>query len=175
MNARRHSDTLGAEGSGFGTKAAQPISKAILLGLLVLIIVVPYANSLTNGFAWLDHSEILEGGLIAESPGELLAIFLRNDRNYSGYHRPMYNLIHSLDYAIWGDNPAGYHLSSLVLHVANCLVLFLCMLFLTRSQLKSFAVASLWGLLPVNTAVVSLIHSKADLLMTFFLLCCFGV
>jgi protein O-mannosyl-transferase len=30
----------------------------------------------------------------------------------------------SLDYVIWGMNPFGYHLTSLVLHAANAIVFY---------------------------------------------------
>jgi hypothetical protein len=67
---------------------------------------------------WLDHEEIVEGMLIVRSWSEVPSLFL-DDRNFAGYHRPFYDLLHSLDRAMWGLDPFGFHLSSLVLHGAN--------------------------------------------------------
>ncbi len=135
---------------------------------LILAATVPYVNALTNGFIWLDRPEILEGRLLIDSLSELIHAAWYNDNNYSGYHRPIYNAIHSFDYLIWKENPIGYHLSSVVLHMLNVILIYYLLSKLTSRTHISFYVALFWGLHPVNTAAVSLIHSKADLLVTFF-------
>ena len=82
-----------------------------IVAAVALLVAVPYLPSLGNGFVWLDHKEITGGMLIADSPQELASMFLRDDRNFAGYHRPFYNLIHSFDVWIWGNETAfGFHL-----------------------------------------------------------------
>ncbi|MCH7725445.1 MAG: tetratricopeptide repeat protein [Planctomycetes bacterium] len=136
--------------------------------LLIVTVTVPYLNSLTNGFVWLDRPEILEGRLLIDSWSELIHVAWYDDNNYSGYHRPIYNAIHSFDFLIWKENPFGYHLSSVVLHMLNVILLYYLLSNVTSRVRISFYVALFWGLHPVNTAAVSLIHSKADLLVTFY-------
>jgi Flp pilus assembly protein TadD len=44
---------------------------------------------------------------------------------WSGHWAPLTWLTLSLDWTLWGMNPAGYHLTSLVIHAANAAVFFL--------------------------------------------------
>src|SRR5580698_9887274 len=40
------------------------------------------------------------------------------------YYHPLPRLSHVLDYQIWGENAAGHHASSVVLHALNAALLF---------------------------------------------------
>ncbi|MFN0060637.1 MAG: hypothetical protein ACKVX7_19455 [Planctomycetota bacterium] len=136
---------------------------------LVVMIAIPYASGLTNGFVWIDDDEIVQGRLLAKSWADVPALFVE-DRNFSGYHRPIYNLIHSLDFAIWKLDPWGYHFSSLVLHLVNAILVFMLLRQCNSTYAVAFASALLWALHPINTAAVGLIHAKADLFVTTSLL-----
>jgi len=74
------------------------------------VVAATYPPGLTSGFVWLDEKEILQHGLIVDRLEEIPGRFV-NDRNYAGYHRPVYNLLHSLDAAIWGFRPLGFRLT----------------------------------------------------------------
>ncbi len=145
-------------------------SRALYPLVLTMLALVAYSTALFNDFVWLDSAEILQGKLIISHPSELFQSFLVDDSNYQGYHRPMYNIMHSLDYWIWGPNAFGFHLSSILLHIANGLLLYFLALCYTKKRALSFLIACLFVLLPCHTASVSLIHSKADLLACFFIL-----
>ncbi len=150
-----------------GSQGRGPYDASFLKGALLLFfgVFALYFPSLGGDFAWLDQREIVEGSLIVDTWSEALALF-HNDGNYAGYHRPMYNLVHSLDLALWGLNPFGFHLSSVLLHALVCVLIFACLRAGGRSVPFALAVGGLFGLHPVNTAVAGLIHSKADLLAT---------
>ena len=140
------------------------------LALLVAILcILVYWPALGGGFVWLDHFEIVQGGMLIETWAELPQRFF-DTGNYAGYHRPLYDLMHSLDYALWGQDPFGFHLSSLLLHAINAVLVFLVSRRLGLSPSLRFAIAALWALHPLNSAVAGLIHAKADLLVTCFLL-----
>ena len=140
------------------------------LFLLPAVTAIPYLNAVGNGFVWLDQSEVVNGGMLVNSWREAAEVFTKDDRGFEGYHRPLYNLAHSLDHALWGLDPRGYHASSLLIHLANTVLWYLVVVTLVGRHWCGLAIASLWGVLPVNTAAVSLIHGKADLLVSFFLL-----
>ena len=130
---------------------ADPQHRTELVAALVLAgaIVGLYLPALSHGFVWLDHREIVEGALIVD---DLRAIpdLLVHGRDFAGYHRPIYALMHSLDRALWGLEPFGFHLSSLVLHVMNALGVFV----LARKLRDGWSVgprlalAALWALHP---------------------------
>lgn len=97
-------------------------------------------------------------------------MFFSDDNNYEGYHRPMYNLMHTFDFVVWGENALGFHLSSLFIHMANVILLFFIASNFSGKQATAVYIALFFGLLPCHTATVSLIHSKADLLACLFVL-----
>ena len=99
-------------------------SGAIGPALLLAAVCLCYLPGFGNEFLWIDHSEIVEGSMLVTEVAQLPDVFLRAD-NAAGYHRPIYRLIHTLDHAIWGLEPFGYYLSSLLLHAVNILLLFL--------------------------------------------------
>jgi Tfp pilus assembly protein PilF len=138
--------------------------------LLLILIGATYWNSLFNGFVWLDQTEIIEKLLIIEDWSSFLKVLIFDDHNYPGYHRPLYNLMHSLDYAIWSENAFGYHLSSLILHLANVYLFYVVLNWFTKNKWYALVSAAVFGLLPCHTATVALIHSKGDLLACFFML-----
>jgi len=139
----------------------------LLVFIPLLFTLFLYVPSLSFDFAWLDFTEILGGQLIID---DWIKIFFIDDANASIYHRPLYNLIHTMDFRLWRQDPYGYHLSNVILHLANVTLLFF---FLLRLEIKNIGVLPLtiiWAVLPVLVPVVALIHAKGDLLYTFFFL-----
>jgi len=136
----------------------------MLIAALLVLVALPYLPGLSNGFVWLDHREIVAGELIVSSWSQVPGLFVEDKGFFAGYHRPLYSLMHSLDRAMWGLQPFGFHLSSLVLHLCNVVLV----VFLARAaglgRGATYVLGGLWGLHPINTATVGLIHAKADLL-----------
>ena len=141
-----------------------------LVALPILIGVIVYLPVLSFDFAWLDQFEILDRGLIINSFDDFVSTFLVSDGNYSLYHRPLYNLAHTMDLMLWSENPMGFHGTNLFLHAANLVLLTF---WLKRLGLDKMIIAIIvlsWAVLPINAAVVALIHAKGDLLTTMFFL-----
>ena len=136
----------------------------LVLGLVAAV----YLPGLTNEFVWVDHREIIEKQVLITSPRDLVEL-LWDDHTPDGYYRPSYNIIQSLDAAVWGLNPLGFHLSSLALHLLNVTLVFLLARHGGFRHLWTGLLAGLWGLHPVHAATVGLVHAKADLLVVSFL------
>jgi hypothetical protein len=103
--------------------------------------------------------------------------------------RPLTNLSYAIDFARSGLNPFAYHVTNVLLHAANVvLVFFLVRLLIVRTRGPSavqsrstigipLIVASLFAVHPVQTEAVTYISGRAEVLSaTFFLasLLCFG-
>jgi tetratricopeptide (TPR) repeat protein len=76
-----------------------------------------YLNALNNSFVYDDHRVILENYSIRDL-SNIRALF-QND-----LFRPAVNISYAIDYARSGLQPFGYHLTSLLLHMANVVLLF---------------------------------------------------
>lgn len=84
------------------------------------------------------------------------------------YWHPLTWLSHMLDYQLFGSKAGMHHLTSLVLHIANTLLLFWVFRRLTGAVWKSAFVAALFALHPINVDSVVWIAERKNLLSAFF-------
>lgn len=87
--------------------------------------------------------------------------------HFSNWH-PVTWLSHMLDYQIYGPHPKGHHLTNLLFHIANTLLLFLVLLRMTGALWQSGFVAALFALHPFNVESVAWIAERKNVLSTFF-------
>ena len=145
----------------------------VLPGLIVVVAAwVVYFNSLGNGFVYDDHFVLLQNDAVRQI--DLFGIFGAEywkgfAQDGSGtYYRPLTVLSLALDYAVWADNPFGYHLTNVFLHgLTTLLVFLLCRRLLRRAEPALFA-ALLFAVHPVHTEAVAHILGRSDLLFGLF-------
>ena len=84
---------------------------------------------------------------------------------------PLTWLSHALDWQLFGKNPAGHHYTNVLLHAANVVLLFLLLQAATGCAWRSWMVAALFAVHPINVeSVVWIAERKNVLSMLFFLL-----
>jgi len=84
---------------------------------------------------------------------------------------PVTWISHALDFQLFRLDPSGHHLMNLALHVANVLALFWVLLCATGYVGRSFMVAALFAIHPLNVESVAWVAERKNLLsMLFFLL-----
>jgi protein O-mannosyl-transferase len=89
----------------------------------------------------------------------------------AGNWHPLTWLTHALDYQLFQADPAGHHNTNLLLHVLNVLLLFWVLRQATGFTGRSWMVAALFALHPINVESVAWISERKNLLsMLFFLL-----
>jgi len=153
-----------------------------------IIAFLVYVPCLKNGFVnWDDNTYILENSHIRSlSPDFFQWAFF--DFYASNWH-PLTWISHAIDYAIWGLNPLGHHLSSLILHSANTFLLVLLVVALmgaykesAKGNTRSPALAEwdilftaavtglLFGLHPIHVESVAWVAERKDLLCALFFL-----
>ena len=86
----------------------------------------------------------------------------------AGFWQPLTWLSHMFDCAVFGLNPSGHHLTSLLLHTANTVLLFVVLRRMTGAIWRSAFVAALFALHPLNVEPVAWAASRKDVLSTFF-------
>lgn len=87
---------------------------------------------------------------------------------YAGYWQPMTWMSLQLDYQLHGLSPGGYHLTNLLLHVINVVLLFLILLRLTGERWPSALVAALFAIHPLHVESVAWVTERKDVLSTLF-------
>ncbi len=84
---------------------------------------------------------------------------------------PVTWLSHALDCQLYGLDPAGHHWTSAILHTLNVVLLFLLLWRVTGAAGRSFVVAALFALHPLNVESVAWVAERKNVLsMLFFLL-----
>ena len=83
---------------------------------------------------------------------------------------PLTLLSHMLDGELYGLDPGGHHLTSLLLHTANAVLLFVVWRRLTGAGGRSAVVAALFAVHPLHVESVAWIAERKDVLSGFFFL-----
>lgn len=86
------------------------------------------------------------------------------------YWHPMTWISHMIDYQLYGGNPFGHHMTSIVLHLLNTLLLFSLLFYTTKQYWRSLFVAAVFALHPLHVESVAWAAERKDLLSTFFLM-----
>ena len=81
---------------------------------------------------------------------------------------PVTWLSHMLDCQLYGLKPWGHHLTNLLFHTANTLLLFLLLQRMTGARWRSAFVAALFALHPLHVESVAWVAERKDVLSTFF-------
>ncbi|MCX5795677.1 MAG: tetratricopeptide repeat protein [Elusimicrobia bacterium] len=161
-----------------------PISPALLAALLAALVAAVFSPALNNGFVNWDDTLYIRGNFDFRGLdwGHLRWMFTTL---YGGLYQPLYWLSLALDYALWGLDPFGYHLSNLLIHAANAAVFFA----VAASLLERIApppsptAAPRWPLLagaafsalvfalhPLRVESVAWVSERRDVLSAFFYL-----
>jgi tetratricopeptide (TPR) repeat protein len=85
-----------------------------------------------------------------------------------GFWHPLTWLSHMLDVQLYGVQAWGHHLSSLLLHMANTVLLFLGLRRLTGAVWRSALVAALFALHPLHVEAVAFVAERKEVLSAFF-------
>jgi tetratricopeptide (TPR) repeat protein len=148
-----------------------------LPGILVLVVFACFLPTLGNDFvAWDDDLNFTENpdyrGL---SPSNLRWMLTTL---HGGHYQPLSWMTLGFDYVVWGMNPTGYHLTNLLLHAANAVVLYLVVAALLRRLSPSGsgvpAAAAVGALLfaihPLRVEAVAWASERRDVLSGSFYL-----
>ena len=81
---------------------------------------------------------------------------------------PLNWLSHMLDCEIYGLDPWGHHLTSVLIHALNSVLIFLVFRKMTGATWRSLAMAFLFGLHPLRVQSVTWVCERKDVLSLFF-------
>jgi len=87
---------------------------------------------------------------------------------------PLTWLSHALDHQLFHLNAGGHHLTSLLIHVVNAVLLFLLLAYGTSRAGPSLLVAALFAFHPINVESVAWVAERKNVLCTFFLFLTIG-
>ena len=143
-------------------------------GAAVLAIVcASHATYVANGFAWLDHGDIV-GRRALLPPGAWPAAFAR-PFGHTDFYRPLVTLSLSADAVLYGEAAWGYHLTNVLLHVGVLAAFgWLLLRHLGWPTRRVWLAMLLAGVHPLSWLPVGAIAYRADLLAPLFLFLALG-
>jgi tetratricopeptide (TPR) repeat protein len=87
---------------------------------------------------------------------------------YAGNWHPVTWMSHMLDVQLFGLKPRWHHLTNLLFHIANTLLLFFVFHRMTKAPWRCAFVAALFALHPLHVESVAWVSERKDVLSTFF-------
>jgi len=149
-----------------------------LLAVLILVAVLPYLNSLLNGFVQDDNRQVVSNPYL-RSFSHLREIFATNVWSYVGaqgmtnYFRPLMTFGYLLCYQFLGPLAYGFHLANVVLNAGVVCLVFLVTERIFRDRTLGFVAAVIFALHPIHSESVDWIAAVTDLQLTLFYLLAF--
>lgn len=160
-----------------------PFRARMVLAVLLALTLASFAGVVNNGFLhWDDRTYVTSNPHIhALTLANLQWMLL--EQHLNNWH-PLTWLSHALDYAIWGPNPAPHHLTSVFIHLANVVLVFLLSLRIQRPWAGesttapapdrflpgALLAAALFALHPQHVESVAWVAERKDVLSGFFYL-----
>jgi len=139
----------------------------ICLGLAVFTFAV-FARTLSCGFVNLDDNiYVFENPKVARGLTFHNVIWAFSHADCFLYH-PLTMLSHELDCQMYGMNPAGHHLTNVLLHVASVIALFLVLRQMTGALWRSAFVAAVFAIHPLRVESVAWVSERKDVLSGLF-------
>jgi len=144
--------------------------RAVVALLLALVTLAVFLPAVENGFvavddtAYVTANPVVQRGLTAEGLRWSLTA------SVSGHWHPVTLWSHMLDVTLFGPNPRGHHLTSVLLHALNAALVLLVLHALTGAAARSAALAALWALHPLRVESVAWVAERKDVLSGLFFL-----
>lgn len=154
--------------------AAQPTKlfqkQGFWIGALVLVSAIALWPTLLNGWVnWDDQTFILNNPLVHQLSSQNVAEMFTTSQVAGGYH-PLTLLSWAFDYGFDGPNAKVFHITNLLLHLFNIVLVFVFVKALCKRMDMAVIVALLFGIHPMHVEAVAWITSRKDLLFTLFYL-----
>ncbi|RLC32497.1 hypothetical protein DRH13_01650, partial [Candidatus Woesebacteria bacterium] len=153
------------------------LSTSQIISIIIFVGFIAFANIFGNSFVWDDEDMVVKNFPIFQTTNipQLFqqATFYSGGSGLSGwFYRPLVMISFLLTGVVFGQNPFGFHLVQLALHLAGASILFLVLKELFQLKVKkeatplSLLLSLIFVVHPAHVEAVSYIASIAEPLYT---------
>jgi len=147
---------------------------AVLCLLLAAVILGVYSRALKNPFVNYDDQGYIVENRHVQQGMTLATLRWALTSTYADNWHPLTWMSHALDCQWFGLNATGHHFTSILLHTLNSLLVFLLLYCVTKAPWRSFLVAALFAVHPINVESVAWVAERKNVLSMFFFLLSVG-
>lgn len=148
----------------------------VVIALAALIV---FFNTFQNDFAFDDESVIQNNESITNLSN--IPSFFTGDNGFhkviGKYYRPIVSISYTIDYALYGLSPKGFHVTNVLIHLIASLLLFrIFTLLFAKSKycnIISLLITLVFVVHPIHTESVSWISGRTDSIATLFFFAAF--
>ena len=163
--------------AGESSRSASIFDGKKVVGLLCValaaVTIAIYSPVLGHSFVVLDDREYVTANSHIRGLGWETIKWAFTSTAAANWH-PLTWLSHAVDYQFFALNPTGHHLTSVVIHALNAVLLYLGLLWITKRGGPSLLVAALFALHPINVESVAWVAERKNVLSTLFFLLALG-
>jgi tetratricopeptide (TPR) repeat protein len=136
--------------------------------LLALVTVGVYWSVAKQGFINFDDPDYVSSNPRVQAGLTMESIQWAFTSSFSSNWHPLTWVSHMLDCQLYGLRPAGHHITNLLFHIANSLLLFGLLRRVTGALWCSAFAAALFALHPLHVESVAWVSERKDVLSAFF-------
>ncbi len=158
------------EGEGGGRLDYRHLIFLLFLGSLL------YLNALSGPFLFDDNVYIVNHPQVRQGESFVRYFtqgFCEGARAGCPYYRPLVALFYRMDFLIWGLNPFGFHLMSLMVHLLALGLFYKVIVTVFRERLTALVAGTLFAVHPVHVESVAFLAARTDPPATIFFLLSF--
>jgi len=152
----------------------------IVVGVSIALTIFAYSNAVRGKFVYDDLTQIVKNPLIQHSQyfwqamtSDVWAFRGEVGEARSNYWRPLFVAWLALNYKLFGLEPAGWHVSSILAHLLATLLVYRVLIVLALQPSVCAMVTWIFAAHPVHVQSVSWISGVPDVLLSIFLLSSF--
>jgi protein O-mannosyl-transferase len=143
------------------------VSQSRILILLLLIIVVVFGQVIGFEFVDIDDPVYINNFMVVKGL-TLEGLSWAFANIHTNFSTTLNWISHMVDVELFGLNPAGHHLTNLLLHLLNTFLFFIILEGITRDRWKSAMAAVLFAVHPLRVETVAWVADRKDLLAMLF-------
>ena len=135
---------------------------------LAIAVFIVFWQVKDHAFITYDDDEYVTNNIYVQKGLTLNGVRWAFSSNAVSYWHPLAWLSHMLDVQLYGMAAGGHHLTSVLFHLASCILLFLVFRRMTGAVWRSAFVAMLFAIHPLNVESVAWVAERKSVLSTFF-------
>ncbi len=147
---------------------------AAICGFLLLVVALVFGRTLAHGFVNFDDNQyVYDNPHVARGLTGDGLVWAFTSAHASNWH-PLTWLSHMLDCQLYDLRPGGHHLSSVLLHAATAILLFLVLWRMTGDLWPSALAAAVFAIHPLRAESVAWVAERKDVLSGLFFMLTLG-